>query len=259
MNDGNDCVKRIAELIKSSSRILVFTGAGISTASGIPDYRGPKGFWKTHRPVYFQEFMSSEEARREYWSQKLAVWENFKNAKPTETHYSIVELERAGKLLMVVTQNVDGLHRLAGTSPERLVEMHGTNRLIECMSCHMRCEPDPYFEEFRKTGVPPICSCGGFLKPATISFGQSLREEDLKRAFQASDNCDFVIALGSTLSVTPASEVPLAAARRGVPYVIINSGPTEHDALPRVTLRIDGDVQKVFPPAVKMALKRGVM
>jgi len=252
--DIEDYAEGVAGFLKSSTKILVFTGAGISTASGIPDYRGPKGFWKTHRPVYFQEFMSSEEARKEYWSQKLSVWENFKNAKPTNTHYSIVDLEKAGKLLMVVTQNVDGLHRIAGTSPEKLVELHGTNRLVECMSCHKMYDPDPYFEEFRKTGIPPKCECGGFLKPATISFGQSLKEEDLKRAFWASDNCDFVIALGSTLSVTPASEVPLAAASRGIPYVIINSGPTEHDNLPQVTMRIDGDVQRIFPLAVRKTI-----
>jgi NAD-dependent deacetylase len=241
----------LVELIVKASKVFVFTGAGISTGSGIPDYRGPSGLWKTRSPVYYGEFMSSEEARRCYWEGKLEGWAKYRDAQPNDAHRAVVELERAGKLLMVVTQNIDGLHRHAGTSHDRLVELHGTMHEVECQSCGRRDRPDSHFERFRETGVPPRCGCGGFLKLATISFGQNLSQEDLRRAFEAASRADLVIALGSTLSVTPAATLPLAAAARGVPYVIINRGSTEHDGLSEVTLRIEGDVVKVFPKAVR--------
>jgi NAD-dependent deacetylase len=154
----------------------------------------------------------------------------------------------------VVTQNIDGLHARAGTPAERLIELHGTNSLIECQSCGRRSDPEPHFEHFRTTRLPPLCDCGGFLKPATISFGQNLRNEDLERAEAAATAADLVVALGSTLSVYPAANIPLLAANRGAPYVIINRGPTEHDDLPEVSLRLDGDVGELFPPAVEAAL-----
>lgn len=155
---------------------------------------------------------------------------------------------------MVVTQNIDGLHALAGTTVERLVELHGTNLLVECVSCRSRTDPESHFEFFRTERKPPLCHCGGFLKPATISFGQSLAPETLERAEQAAMRADLVVALGSTLSVYPAASFPLTAAQRGIPYVIINRGETDHDHEPAVTLRIEGDVAQIFPPAVKAAL-----
>jgi NAD-dependent deacetylase len=153
-----------------------------------------------------------------------------------------------------VTQNIDGLHGRAGTNAERLVELHGTNLLVECQGCRRRSDPRPHFEFFRDNRKPPLCSCGGFLKPATISFGQSLDPAVLKRAEEAVSNADLVVALGSTLSVYPAASFPLLAARGGAPYVIINRGPTDHDADPAMSLRIEGDVAKLFPPAVGAAL-----
>jgi len=165
-----------------------------------------------------------------------------------------VALERAGKVLAVVTQNIDGLHALAGTSTERLVELHGTNLLVECVSCRSRTDPEPHFEFFRTERKPPLCHCGGFLKPATISFGQSLESQTLERAEQAAMQADLVVALGSTLSVYPAASFPLMAAERGIPYVIINRGATDHDREPPVSLRIDGDVGEIFPAAVNAAL-----
>jgi NAD-dependent protein deacetylase/lipoamidase len=155
---------------------------------------------------------------------------------------------------MVMTQNIDGLHALAGTSGERLVELHGTNLLVECVNCKSRSDPEPHFEFFRTERKPPLCHCGGFLKPATISFGQSLERETLERAEQAAMKADLVVALGSTLSVYPAASFPLMAAQRGIPYVVINRGETEHDHEPSVSLRIEGDVSEVFPPAVEAAL-----
>lgn len=248
---------RLIGYLREARRILVFSGAGISTGSGIPDYRGPQGVWRRRQPVYYQEFLASEEARLEYWDQKLEGWDGFRNARPNLVHEAIVALERSGKLEMVVTQNVDGLHARAGTSPARLVELHGTNVEVECQSCLERSDPDPVFERFREHREAPRCPCGGFLKPATISFGQSLRSDDLSRAMDAANRADLILALGSTLSVTPAADVPLVGAERGAPYVIINRGETAHDGYPRVSLRIEGDVVEVFPPAVAEALEGG--
>ncbi len=245
---------KLIELLRGSQKILFFTGAGISTGSGIPDFRGPEGVWKRRQPVYYHDFMRSEAARIEHWDFKLEGWEGFRDARPNATHEAIARLERAGKVQAVVTQNIDSLHARAGTSAERLIELHGTNSLVECQTCGRRSDPEAHFEYFRKTHRPPVCECGGFLKSATISFGQNLRNEDLARAEAAAQAADLVVALGSTLSVHPAADIPLLAANRGVPYVIINRGPTEHDDLPEVTLRLEGDVGALFPPAVTAAL-----
>jgi len=198
--------------------------------------------------------MTSEAARIEHWDFKLEGWDGYRTAEPNPVHRAIVALEKAGKVLAVVTQNIDGLHTRAGTSAERLVELHGTNLLVECVACERRSDPAPHFEFFRAHRKPPICECGGFLKPATISFGQSLKPQTLERAEAATMQADLVVALGSTLSVYPAASFPLLAAQRGVPYVVINRGPTDHDSDPAVSLRIEGDVAEIFPPAVKAAL-----
>ncbi len=247
-------IERLAEMFGEASRILVFTGAGISTASGIPDYRGPQGVWNTRTPVYYDGFMRSDEERRRYWRQKLEDREEFGQARPNAAHAAAVALARAGRLRMVVTQNVDGLHAAAGTSPERLVEIHGTVRLVECQSCGDTSDPEPHYAAFAATGEPPRCRCGGWLKPATISFGQNLRPGDLARADAAARDADLVLSLGSTLSVHPAASVPLVAAAAGARYVIVNRGPTEQDTHRLVTLRIEGDVTEVFPAAVTAAL-----
>ncbi|MFL6529931.1 MAG: SIR2 family NAD-dependent protein deacylase [Chthoniobacterales bacterium] len=244
----------LVDYLRASSRALVFTGAGISTGSGIPDFRGPNGVWKRRQPVYFHDFMRSETARIEHWDYKLEGYEVFREARPNAVHHAIVRLEKAGKLRAVVTQNIDGLHSLAGTSAEKLIELHGTNALIECQSCHRRSDPEPHFDSFRRTRKPPLCECGGFLKPATISFGQNLEARELARAQEAALEADLVVALGSTLSVYPAASFPLLAAERGAPYIIINQGPTEHDGTDCVTLRLEGEVGESFPAAVDAAL-----
>ncbi len=199
--------------------------------------------------------MTSEAARLEHWDYKLEGHDAFREARPNAVHDAIVRLERAGKVTAVLTQNIDGLHRLAGTSEELLVEIHGTNALIECQSCHERTDPEPHFEFFRQHRRPPLCGCGGFLKPATISFGQTLDPKELGRATHAAMRADLVIALGSTLSVYPAASFPLLAAERGAPYLIINRGKTEHDHVECVTLRLEGEVTSIFPSAVDEALK----
>jgi len=244
----------LAAHLARAQRVLVFTGAGISTTSGIPDYRGPEGVWKTAKPVYYQDFMSAPDARAAYWRQKAHDWQIYRDAAPGPVHAATVALERAHKLLMCVTQNIDGLHHKAGTSPERLVEIHGTNAAVACQKCGARSDPEPHFAAFHASGESPRCTCGGWLKPATISFGQPLDGTELQRAMDASQQCDLVVALGSTLSVYPAASIPLAAAERGCPYAIVNRGPTEHDRLPQVTLRLEGEVGALFGAAVAQAL-----
>jgi NAD-dependent deacetylase len=211
--------------------------------------------WKKRQPVYYQDFMTSEAARVEHWDYKCEAWAAFRDAQPNATHNAIVQLERASKVLAVVTQNIDGLHSRAGTTAEILIELHGTNSLIECQSCGQRSDPQQHFDYFGRTRRPPLCDCGGFLKPATISFGQNLRSKDLERAHAAAENTDLVISLGSTLSVYPAANIPLLAAARGVPYVVINRGPTDHDEIPETSLRLEGDVSEIFPEAVIAALE----
>ena len=244
----------LVDYLQNASRILIFTGAGISTASGIPDFRGPNGVWKVRQPVYYQDFMASEEARIESWDQKLEGWAAFENAMPNAVHKAIADLEAADKIEAVVTQNIDGLHARAGTSKGCLIELHGTNAAIECQSCGARSDPERHYAAFRRTRKPPICKCGGFLKTATISFGQNLLEDDLYRAANAAGQADLAISLGSTLSVYPAASFPLLTARNGTSYIIINQGETEHDTSSHVSLRLEGDVTELFPPAVEAAL-----
>jgi NAD-dependent deacetylase len=245
---------RFVEWLRTSRRILILSGAGASTASGIPDFRGPGGVWTRRKPVYYDDFMASERAREEYWDFKLESWTIYQQAQPNAVHYAIAALERAGKIVSVVTQNVDGLHRRAGTSSEMLIELHGTDLLVECQTCHATGEPAPHFTQFEATRRAPRCACGGPLKSATISFGQPLRQSDLERAAAAALQADLVLALGSTLSVHPAASIPLIAAERGTPYIIVNRGVTDHDLHRSVTLCLEGDVTVIVPPAVEAAL-----
>ena len=245
--------KVLGELMARSRRILVFTGAGISTGSGIPDFRGPKGVWTRCRPVYYQDFLNSEEARIEHWDYKLEGYSAFKNARPNAAHLAIAALEKLGRLEAVVTQNIDGLHEAAGNSREKIIELHGTNRWIECLQCARRYEPEPRFEEFRLSRRPPLCPCGGFLKTATVMFGQSMPQDKLARAYAAARQADLVIAAGSTLEVEPAASVPLARGK-DVPYAVINLGATAHD--PMATLRLEGDVTRILPEAAAFLRSR---
>jgi NAD-dependent deacetylase len=247
-------LESLAEYIRKGRRIMIFTGAGISTGSGIPDFRGPNGVWARRRPVYYQDFMTSEAARIEHWDYKLEAWAAFRAALPNPVHHAAVRLEDAGKVVAVLTQNIDGLHALAGSHREHLIELHGTNRVVECQSCHWLGDPEPCFEKFRIHRLPPLCDCGGYLKPATISFGQKLDPIVLERATDAARRADLVIALGSTLSVHPAASFPLLAANRGIPYIIINRGATDQDDQPRVSMRLEGEVTALFPSAVETAL-----
>jgi NAD-dependent deacetylase len=244
-----DVGSELAQLIARSSRIFAFTGAGISTKSGIPDFRGPTGVWTKRAPVYYDAFIQSEAARREYWEFKLESYALFRDAKPNLVHHALVALERRDKLACLVTQNVDGLHQAAGTSKEKLIELHGTNSEVICVECKKRENPARAMRLFEATREPPTClGCGGLMKPAVVMFGESLDMLDLGRAKQAAESADLILALGSSLVVTPAADIPLFGARRGTPYVIVNQGETPHDRL--ASLRIDSDVVAVMAAAV---------
>jgi NAD-dependent deacetylase len=243
-------IDKLVSHLKAAQKILVFTGAGISTNSGIPDFRGPQGVWQRRQPVYFDEFLASADKRREYWEFKYEGYLQFRDAKPNVTHECIAELQRRGRVVAVVTQNIDGLHQAAGASG--VIELHGTNAECECVSCGARSQPAAHMDEFARTRECPRCGCGGFVKMATISFGQALKPQVTEAGFAAARRCDLVLALGSTLSVHPAASIPLEAKRHGAALVIINRGATDQDD--EATLRLEGDVAAILPPAVAAAL-----
>lgn len=245
-----DWLEALVRLLQEARRVFVFTGAGISTRSNIPDFRGPQGVYKDRSPVYFQDFVASEESRREYWSFKADGYAAFRDAEPNAAHHALVTLEKLGKLNLLATQNVDGLHQAAGTSNERLVELHGSNRSVECLDCGRHEPPERCMTEFGASGEPPKCvACGGWMKPAVVMFGQGLDVGRLRKAQASSRAADLVLSLGSSLVVTPACDLPLAGVQAGAKYVIINQGATPQDRL--ATLRIDGDVVDYLAAAVE--------
>lgn len=244
-----DHLEALVRLLQNARNVFVFTGAGMSTRSNIPDFRGPQGIYRERSPVYFQQFVASEQARREYWAFKAEGHAAFRDAQPNAAHHALVTLEKLGKLQLIATQNVDGLQQLAGTSSERLVELHGTNRSVECLDCGREEPPDRCMAEFEATAEPPRClACGGWMKPAVVMFGQGLDMGRFQKARASSQSADLVCSLGSTLLVAPACELPLLAVRAGAKYVIINQGETSHDTL--ATLRIEGDVADYLAAAV---------
>lgn len=220
--------ERLATWLKGARFAVAFTGAGISTESGIPDFRSPGGVWSKYQPVYFDAFMASVDSRREYWRQKCEAHAEFANAVPNVGHRVLAAWERSGTIVGVVTQNIDGLHQLAGC--DSVLEIHGTAREAECMHCHNRLEIQPLVDQFNETRDPPNCEkCGGPLKHATISFGQPLNEPILRAAQSWMEATDLVIALGSSLAVQPAASLPQLAKSRGARFVIVNRDPTPLD------------------------------
>jgi NAD-dependent deacetylase len=256
MSAADSSQSRFVELVARAERVLAFTGAGVSTASNIPDFRGPDGVWRTRTPVEYPDFMRSEAARIDYWAWKLEAYPRFRDARPNAAHRALVTLEQRGKLEALVTQNVDGLHAAAGTSKQKLIELHGTNSEAVCVDCNARESIARCMEHFSATGEPPRCTrCEGIMKPGVIMFGQVLEPDDLRRAKRAAERADLVLALGSSLVVTPAADVPLVAVRRGVPYVIVNRGATPHDGL--ATLRFDADVSELLPLVLGQGIPKG--
>lgn len=221
--------RRIAQWLAEATQAVVFTGAGISTESGIPDFRSPGGVWSKYRQVYFDEFMADADARHEYWRQKCEGFAEFHAAQPNPGHQVIADWERRGLIRGVITQNIDGLHQLAGN--RQVLEVHGTVRRVTCLDCGAEFPAEPLVREFLATDQVPLCqACGdGRLKHATISFGQMLPPDVLQHAFQWCRSSSLTLAIGSSLVVTPAAEIPLVTKRHGGRLVIINRDPTPLD------------------------------
>lgn len=225
-------VRELQDVIDSQDRIVVLTGAGISTESGIPDFRSPGGIWSRYKTVTIQEFLSSNDARKRYWQYKMETYRDFSRASPNSGHHALVKLERDNKLQILVTQNIDGLHQQAGNSADKVLELHGTERYVKCLTCEHRFDRDRIQERVESGEEVPICdSCGGWLKPATISFGQMLPEQVLKRAFLESEKCRAFLVIGSSLSVQPAAMLPEIAKDAGAWLGILNRDPTPLDQL----------------------------
>jgi NAD-dependent deacetylase len=221
---------QFAARVKKSKAIVFFTGAGISTESGVPDFRSPGGVWTKYEPVLFQDFLASESARIQHWRLKKATYELFKTVKPNLAHFAICEFEKRGQLLGLITQNIDGLHKLAGTSETKLVELHGTDRLVTCLDCGKRYHPRDVYEDLGEEFTAPTCdACGGFLKSANVSFGQSMPPEAMQRAQSWTEQAEIFIVIGSSLQVQPAASFPVIAKRRGALLAIVNRDPTPLD------------------------------
>ena len=241
----------LLEYLVAAQHIVIFTGAGISTGAGIPDYRGPNGTYKTRPEITLQDFFGDPTLRDQYWTYKAEDWQRWSGVEPTPAHLAITRLAELGKLTGVITQNIDGLHRRAGTPEDLLVELHGRMDEVVCIECGHRAEAAPWYDGWLNHQTLPMCpTCEAQLKPGVIQFGENLREEDMIRAQQMMNAPDLVIALGSTLQVQPAASFPIMAARAGIPYIIVNQGPTAHDGLPHVALRLEGDLQELFAGAV---------
>ena len=226
----HDDVQRLAALIRQSSSGVVFTGAGISTESGIPDFRSPGGVWDRMPPIYFDSFMSSAEMRREAWRRRFAMEEMFGGAQPNAGHLAVAELARRGKVGHVITQNIDNLHQASGVPADTIIELHGNTTYATCLVCSTRYEIAPLKVCFERDGEVPDCRlCGGFVKAATISFGQSMPEAAMQRAQDATLACDLFLVAGSSLVVYPAAGFPLLAKRMGARLVILNRTPTDQD------------------------------
>lgn len=235
MSEVKEKIKRVASFLSEANSAVAFTGAGISTESGIPDFRSPGGVWAQNTPVYFDEFLRSADARYEYWRQKAQAHRDFAEAKPNAGHQALAAWETAGTLKGVITQNIDGLHQEAGS--QNVLELHGTARKIACLDCEAEFEVEPLLTAFHESdAVPPCESCGGRLKHATVSFGQSLPQDVLATAAKWSQQADVMLAIGSSLVVTPAADLPRVAKESGGRLVIITRDETPLDGIADVVL-----------------------
>jgi NAD-dependent deacetylase len=252
MSDPKPALDLARELVQQATAIAVLTGAGISTDSGIPDFRGPNGLWTKNpgaeKKATLQHYLADPEARKQTWRNRLdsAAW----TAEPNDGHRALVELERQSKLHTLITQNIDGLHQAAGSDPDLVVEVHGTIREVGCLNCGERAPMERALDRVRAGEEDPECrTCGGILKSATISFGQSLVAADLVRAEQAALGCDLLLAVGSTLAVYPICDVVPVAKQAGAAVVIVNAEPTHFDHLADAVVR--DSISAVLPELVQ--------
>jgi NAD-dependent deacetylase len=223
---------RLAEMLRGARNAVVFTGAGISTESGIPDFRSPGGIWAQMAPIEFQDFISSAAIRKEAWRRRFAMEAMFARVKPNAGHEAIAALVARNTVGHVITQNIDNLHQMSGVPADRVIELHGNTRYAKCLECGTRAELEPIRIHFEAHGEAPDCpECGGLLKTATISFGQAMPEREMERAERATRACDLFLVLGSSLVVYPAAGFPLMAKRGGAKLAIVNREPTDQDAI----------------------------
>jgi NAD-dependent deacetylase len=235
----------LAAAWRDAATVVVLTGAGLSTASGIPDFRSPGGRWERYQPVPLPEFLASERAREDYWRYKGETWRLVRAAIPNPGHVALADLARAGRIDLLVTQNVDGLHERSGVPAERLVAIHGTDAEVECMACHRR-RPRAVAQEAWEAGTAvPRCPCGGPWKPATISFGQALVAEDLRRAMRAAAAADLFVAVGTSLVVGPINEMLPVAVRAGARAAILTASETPYDHA--ADWKLTGPLAEVLP------------
>ncbi len=251
----NDKITLIARRITEGGKNVVFTGAGISTESGISDYRSKGGIWDKFRPVYFDEFMTSKDARIEYWRRKTELYHDLVKAKPNPAHMAIVKLHEMDLLESVITQNIDGLHQESGLPDDKVVELHGNTCRIRCMGCRKTSSMHEAHQRIEAGDLAPECECGGYLKPDTISFGQSMSTEELEKATELSLSCDFFLVVGSTLLVQPAALMPAYAKQEGAFLVIVNLSETPFDNVCDVLVREKAG--KVMMEIVDEVGKRG--
>jgi len=222
--------ERLRQMIGAATRIVAFTGAGISTESGIPDFRSPGGIWTKYKPIYFDDFMASEEMRRESWRRKFATDETMLKAEPNAGHRALAKLVEQGRMSAIITQNIDGLHQRSGVPDSKVIELHGNATYASCLDCGHRHELAPIRKAFLEEGRLPLCAkCDGIVKTATISFGQAMPEIPMARAQDETLSCDLFIVLGSSLVVYPAAGFPALAKRNGAKLVILNRDPTDQD------------------------------
>jgi len=248
-DDLEAAVARLRDLIEGASTILPFTGAGISTECGIPDFRSPGGFWTRNRPIGIDEFLASRHLRDESWRRRFAMQDSFGGARPGRGHRALASLYRMGKARAVVTQNIDNLHQASGIAADDVVELHGNTTYARCLDCGQRYEIDEIRARFETDGGrAPDCACGGFIKTATVSFGQAMPEEAMRRADALTRECDLFLAVGSSLVVWPAAGFPLLAKRNGAALVIVNREPTEFDEIADLVVR--QDIGDVFAPFI---------
>jgi NAD-dependent deacetylase len=225
-------IDHLTQLLTTCRRAVVFTGAGISTESGIPDFRSPGGLWSRYKPVMFDDFLRSASARRDAWRLKFTFDEALRAARPNRGHRAVAELVRREVVTNVITQNVDGLHQAAGVPDAQVIELHGNGTYAHCLDCGERHDLAPIRAAFLRDETLPLCvRCGGLVKTATISFGQPMPEDAMARAAQATLACDLFLVLGSSLVVHPAAEFPARAKRRGAPLAIVNREPTPLDSI----------------------------
>ena len=237
--------EELTEFIKQANNIVIFTGAGISTESGIPDFRGPQGIWKSTTPIYFQDFISSEEVRRKSWKRKFSNKDIIKKAKPNTGHIAVAEIINSNTSAHLITQNVDNLHQDAGVPQSKITEIHGNATYATCLDCDIRYELGPIKKKFLDEGIIPGCSeCGGIIKQATISFGQSMPEIGMQIAQMKIVKCDLFITIGTSLVVYPVAGFPKLAKEIGAKLIIINNQPTDYDHI--ADLVIHQQIGEVF-------------